>query len=175
MTLVESIAAAFVHTCALALLSSTLVLSASSAGERQRVIGRAATELQVESLLRAWTEHTSTIWISRASPRVLQMRSDLDGDGRIDERSTEQLTLTLEPAAPAAGESLAAGSRQLLALRHRIGRQTYTVARGLPAGSSFRYIDLHGRTASRPDSSVIVGVPLATGPVLLGVGKRHEP
>ena len=175
MTLVESIAAAFLHTCALVLLSTTLVLSASSAGERQRVIGRAATELQVESLLRSWTEHASTIRISRAAPHVLQMRADLDDDGQIDERSAEQVTLTLEPDAPAAGESVAAGSGQPLALRHHIGRQTRTVARGLPARSSFRYFDRYGRPTLRADSDAVIGVPLETGPLLLGVLKLHDP
>ena len=163
LSLVEAVAAAAIQAAVIAGMATTLTLSAELArGTWTRHVELAARQ-QVEALLESWMARAlpaaASPIVRDARPRLLRIEADLNGNGSVDGRSEEVVTLSI----------VATGAEGRLVLRHAIGRQPMTLASALEPRAEFRYFGADGRAATTAAAIRLLRVPLAAGPLLLAL------
>ena len=149
----------------LAMLATTLATTIE--------LGNTSWQLQQQLLNRRHVEHLLSTSISRAgrgfegasaltiaTSTVLVLRADLNGDGRIDDRSAETSSFELERGS---------GATRLL---HRMGRQSMTLARGLPEDAAFVLLTDHGQPATSAASVAVVVLEAGNWTSTHAIGRR---
>ncbi len=146
MTLFEQIAATGLAASAVALSSAALVSVATLAGGARQNLRGLVRDGQIERLLdSALSPPAATASVVTATPTLMIVTADLDGDGHIDERSAETTTF----------EIVDKGQGRML--RHGLGRQTMKLAEGLHPESRLAYLDrAGGPTASAAEVAAVI-------------------
>ena len=137
--LLEAVFSATLTASVLAMLAMGTLMSGRLLDQLARAISEPALELQLERLFDRTVANPATLGAPRivvAEPRRFLIDTDLDGNGRINERSAESSGFELVERASA------------LELRHRMGRQSMTIVRGLAPQASFVYRDRYGEEAA---------------------------
>jgi len=103
------------------------------------------------ALARAGATAATTGPVVRPAARELTLRADLDGDGVVDGRSAELTAFAL------------GSSADTIRLTHRMGRQSMTIATGLPDAGTFEYFSRHGSKVATSTATSVVQLPLTGG------------
>lgn len=153
MSLIESIAALTVEAIVLLGLAGTMGATTSMSTQLRELRDDAVDLRRIEQLLdhavsRAGAGPLAPAAIVLAEPARVVLQADLDGNGVIDQRSSERTEFYLQR--DDAGRKLV----------HRIGRQSTTLLRGLPPEAQFSYRDADGRSTSEPAAIRLLAVPI---------------
>lgn len=153
MSLLESIAALAVEATVVIGLTATLTTVATVAdgiGElrRTRMDARRVEQLLDHAVARAGAGPTSPHALLYAEPLRVVLQSDADGNGTIDSRTSELIEFVLRHD----------GNTQRLV--HRIGRQSMTLVRGVPADARMLFRRADGRPTSDPRAVRSISIPV---------------
>jgi hypothetical protein len=152
--LLEAVAALALHGVVLASLLTGTTTLALLGREAWVVHAELFAERQVEHLIDTAAARAgsgpATLPVAEASAETIVLHADLDGDGAIDETSSERSAFELRPAAGRADSST---------LLYRIGRQGMKIEEGLAGTSTIRLLSRDGGQPAAPADATGVEFP----------------